>query len=193
MTHVSWAPRRELVASEWLRHGRWLGSLGRAVGWWIGDWLRYGNASYGERYTAAARITGYDRQTLMNMVYVASRIDISRRREILSFSHHAEVASLRAAEQEQWLERAEREGLSVRSLREAVRQGSRRDRRQLAAHNAARGELLPPASHPRNPPKACVTNPAEAVCPECGYRFAVGSTRGRGAPGMPERSSLSRD
>jgi signal transduction histidine kinase len=152
LTRISWTPRRELDATDWLRQGRWLGSLGRAVGWWIGDWLRYGNARYGERYAAAERITGYDRQTLMNMVYVASRVEAPRRRELLSFSHHAEVAALPAPEQERWLERAERDGFSVRVLRREVQ----RDHR----HERAAGAQ--PA-------------PAEATCPGCGRRFSLGS------------------
>jgi len=152
LTRISWTPRRELDATDWLRQGRWLGSLGRAVGWWIGDWLRYGNARYGERYAAAERITGYDRQTLMNMVYVASRVEAPRRREPLSFSHHAEVAALPAPEQERWLELAERDGLSVRVLRGEVR----RDRRHERAD-----------AHERPQP--------EATCPGCGRRFALGA------------------
>ena len=47
---------------------------------------------YGERYELAAKVTGYDAQTLMNMFYVASRFEISRRREKLSFSRHAAPA-----------------------------------------------------------------------------------------------------
>jgi hypothetical protein len=95
--------------------------LGRGVGWWIGDWLRFGNAAYGERYRPATRITGYDRQTLMNLVYVASRIEPERRRERLSWSHHSEVAAFEPADQDGWLDRAERDRLSVRCLREAIR------------------------------------------------------------------------
>jgi hypothetical protein len=153
LTRTSWTPRRELAATDWLRQGCWLGSLGRAVGWWIGDWLRYGNARYGERYAAAERITGYDRQTLMNMAYVASRVELSRRREVLSFSHHAEVAALPAAEQERWLELAGSAGLSVRMLRQMVR----RDRRHEQPADDQRAR-------------------AEAVCPGCGHRFALGSS-----------------
>src|SRR5687768_3997103 len=90
LTSKSWSPRGAPTVADWVRLGRGLGALGRASGWWIGDWLRYGNARYGERYGAAARITGYDVQSLMNMAYVAGRFEVSRRRESLSFSHHAE-------------------------------------------------------------------------------------------------------
>ena len=44
----------------------------RTAAWWIGDWVQYGAARYGAKYAVAARVTGYDRQTLMNMVYLAA-------------------------------------------------------------------------------------------------------------------------
>jgi hypothetical protein len=133
-----------------VRCGRSLGTVGRACGWWLGDWVRYGNARYGERYKLAAQITGYDAQTLMNMAYVASRFAGSRRREGLSFSHHAELAALSQGEQDRWLDTVAAEHLSVRALREALRKA----RRQPAAHADLRGHEA-------------------IVCPSCGHRFAT--------------------
>jgi len=117
LTGTSWTPSRELDMRAWLEHGRRFGMVGRGVAWWIGDWLIYGNARYGERYARAARATGYDTQSLMNMVYVASRFPATRRRASLSWSHHAELAALPPNEQDRWLELAEHERMSVRSLR----------------------------------------------------------------------------
>jgi hypothetical protein len=57
----------------------------------------------------------------MNMVYVASRFEVSRRREKLSFGHHAELASLPRPDQERWLERAQAEKLPVHVLRRELR------------------------------------------------------------------------
>jgi hypothetical protein len=128
LTPVAWIAGQELDFEDWARAGRRMGMTGRSAGWWLGDWLRYGNARYGERYARAARITGYDTQTLMNMVYVASRIDASRRRENLSWSHHAEVAPLEPDRQEHWLRMADVDHLSVRDLREAVRTGRAAER-----------------------------------------------------------------
>ena len=121
---TSWSAPGELSFVDWVEDGRRLARLGRP-GWWIGDWLRYGAEAFGERYEPAARTTGYDRQSLMNMVYVASKIDPARRREQLSWSHHAELAALEPADQDRWLDHAVTERLSVRSLREAIR-GQRR-------------------------------------------------------------------
>jgi hypothetical protein len=163
LTETSWSPRRELTLADWLRHGRCLGSVARASGWWIGDWSRYGGARYGEKYDAAAKITGYDVQSLMNMAYVASRFEISRRREKLSFSHHAELAALAPDEQEHWLDIAEGEGLSVRTLRDRLRRQARSERKigpSLSVGAEASKEVEQPRSSDR-----------ELVCPHCGHHF----------------------
>jgi hypothetical protein len=127
LTSVSWTAGAEMGFEEWVANGRRLGAVGRSVGWWIGDWLRYGNARYGEKYTQAAKITGYDTQTLMNMVYVAGSIDPVLRREKLSWSHHAEVAAMEPEHQQHWLDRAEESRLSVRDLRLLLRKSRIRD------------------------------------------------------------------
>lgn len=126
ITSVSWSLASDVSLGEWALHGGRLGSLGRAVGWWIGDWLRYGNARFGERYARAARITRYDVQTLMNMAYVASRFPIDQRREGLSWSHHAAVAQLDEESRRHWLDLADAERMSVRCLRDAVRRASKK-------------------------------------------------------------------
>jgi hypothetical protein len=114
-----------LEFETWLEHGRRLGVVGRGVAWWIGDWLSYGNVRFGEKYSRAARITGYDRQSLMNMAYVASRFPPERRRAEVSWSHHAEVAALPPAKQDAWLDFAQRNRLSVGSLRQELRSARR--------------------------------------------------------------------
>lgn len=95
------------------------------MAWWIGDWLLYGNKRYGERYARAARITGYDVQSLMNMVWVASSFEPARRRDALSWSHRAEVAALTPEEQDDWLTRAEAQRMFVRCLRTEIRAARR--------------------------------------------------------------------
>ena len=150
---VAWSAAGDLSLLEWSQSGRRLGVIGRASGWWIGDWLNYGNSRFGERYVRAARITGYDVQTLMNMVYVTSKFEPSRRRDNLSWSHHAELAALEPEDQDYWLERAEAERLSVRCLREEVR----RQRRLEAQPEPEEIDSTEPDS--------------ELVCPHCGAHF----------------------
>jgi hypothetical protein len=72
LSAVAWTPGAEMSAQKWAEFGQRLGRLGDA-NWWLGDWVRYGNAQYGKRYKLAANLTGYDPQTLMNYGYVASR------------------------------------------------------------------------------------------------------------------------
>jgi hypothetical protein len=154
ITDVSWRAPDEMSFSEWLEYGQRLGVMGRSAGWWIGDWLCYGNHVFGERYVRASRITGYDAQTLMNMAYVASRFDASRRRGKLSWSHHAEIAAMEPEEQDHWLALAEKDRLSVRCMRESIR-------RERLRNKAAE---QPPAPEPHG-------DDPDMVCPECGHRF----------------------
>lgn len=153
LTNVSWSAADGMSFEQWVLSGRQLGAIGRGVGWWIGDWLRYGNGRYGEKYAQASKITGYDTQTLMNMVYVASNVHPSWRREQLSWSHHAEVAAMSIEEQDRWLELAERSRLSVQDLRQLLRKARQRENRAELA-------VVPEA-------------PPAAVCPSCGHAFAA--------------------
>lgn len=124
---VAWEPSKDdLQPPEWAAIGRELGGISRCNQWWLGDWVRYGNAKFGEKYSRASKITGYDAQTLMNMVYVSSRIEISRRRENLSWSHHEAVAPLEPELQDHWLDRAIADKFSVSDLRVELRSARRR-------------------------------------------------------------------
>src|ERR1700739_1578606 len=121
LTPIAWVPQGDIDLAEWSRIVQRLGTIDRCSPWWIGDCLRYGNAKFGEKYTRAAKLTGYDVQTLMNRVYVAAHIAISRRRENLSWSHHDAVASLDANEQDRWLDLAGEQKMSVADLRLELR------------------------------------------------------------------------
>jgi len=162
LTRVAWRPHGELGLAEWSAVGRRFGEIGRASQWWLGDWIRYGNERFGERYTRAAKLTGYDAQSLMNMVYVSSRFAVYRRRENLSWSHHAALAALERDGQEHWLERASAQRLSVADLRVELR--SRR--RALAAAGAGDQPPARPAANQPSPERA--TGSETRVCPNCG-------------------------
>jgi hypothetical protein len=166
---TSWSPRHELDLPEWIDQGRRLGALGRASNWWLGDWVRYGNARYGERYEVAARITGYEVQSLMNMAYVASRFAISRRRETASWSHHAELAALAPPDQDLWLDRVEREQLSVLALRIERRVLEGRPERQ--AISAGSGRSARAAKDADEAGEGASTDAEPVVCPNCGHGF----------------------
>jgi hypothetical protein len=154
---IAWSPRGPLEYPEWLAAGNQLGKIGRATGWWIGDWLRYGAQRWGEKYRDAARITGYDTATLRNLAWVASEFPLSRRRDKLTWSHHAAVASLPPADQDFWLDTALLEKMSVSDLRGEVRAARRRETR--AECEAMVADPQPAA--------------AAAVCPTCGQVIAA--------------------
>jgi len=111
--------------SDWVKIGTKLDRLDGTVKWMIADWLAFGERKYGERYAEALKFTDYSIGTLMNMKYVASSIEISRRSETLSFAHHVEVASFKPQTQIRWLNTAERHGYSRLELREAIKTGRR--------------------------------------------------------------------
>lgn len=109
-----------LSFEDWQQAGETLGRIGRACQWWIGDWLNYGERAYGEKYSQAIEVTGYDYGTLQNFAYVAGRVEMSRRRDVLSFGHHQSIAALEQPQQDGWLEEAAAEGWSVSELRKQV-------------------------------------------------------------------------
>lgn len=110
-----------LSYDEWARAGQTLARIERACMWWIGDWWHYGVHAYGERASQVLDMDTYVFQTFMDAGWVAGKIPTSRRREVLSWSHHREVAALDPHEQDYWLDRAEQEGLSRNDLRRDIR------------------------------------------------------------------------
>jgi hypothetical protein len=93
--------------------------------WWLGDWLVFGERRYGTRYREAVAATGLDYQTLRNYAVVARRFELSRRRDNLSFQHHAEVCALPEAQQERWLDLANQNHWSKQELRLRIRRMKR--------------------------------------------------------------------
>jgi hypothetical protein len=106
---------------RWVVIGRQLSTVDTSLAWCLGDWLIYGEAAYEGRYRDAIEQTSLEYQTLRNYAWVARRFSLSRRRDSLSFGHHAEVAGLPEAEQDYWLRTAENLGWSRNRLRREVR------------------------------------------------------------------------
>ena len=121
--------RSGLTFDEWLSAGRQITRMSTASIWWVADWVLYGERAYGSRYRAALELTPYGYKTLRNYAWVARRFELSRRRDALSFQHHAEVAGLQEPEQDLWLSRAE----TLRWSRNELR-------RQLASRRSAPGD-----------------------------------------------------
>jgi hypothetical protein len=120
--HVSMALAPNLTFQEWLNVGHSLAQLSEASQWWIGDWVNYGEGqTYGEKYDEALKLTDYAYGTLRNYASVSKAFHLSRRRDNLSFKHHAEVAPLPEAKRNKYLNMAEDNGWSVADLREHIR------------------------------------------------------------------------
>jgi hypothetical protein len=110
-----------ITFEQWENVGKFWGEVRESKQFWIGDWSNAGEQKYGEKYAQAIDSTGYDYAVIANMRYVCSRVELSRRRENLSFEHHKEVAPLEPEQQTQWLNTAESENLNVKELRASVK------------------------------------------------------------------------
>jgi hypothetical protein len=168
LARVGWLHPEEMEFSEWVAAGRRLGEIGRGSQWWIGDWLLYGTAQFGERYVEASRITGYDPKSLRNMRYVASQFDLSLRRDNLNWSHHALLAGLDPEERSQWLDRAVADRMSVDDLRCELRAAGRGNYANLEAESASTRPEVEGA----------------VICPNCGTEVPLdGAVRKALEPG----------
>jgi predicted HicB family RNase H-like nuclease len=112
---------RKISLERWLAIGRQLSTVVTSSAWCLGDWMIYGEKTFTGRYREAIEQTSLDYQTLRNYAWVARRFPRARRRENLSFAHHAEVASMPQPEQDFWLRKAENLGWSRNKLRREVR------------------------------------------------------------------------
>lgn len=137
----------DITFDEWEAIGDTLARLDRAVQWLIGDWLNYGEAHYRETYAQALDDTKYSYQTLANMASVASKVESSRRRENLTWTHHCEVASLPPDVQDGLLEWAEETKASTRELRSAVRVYKGYEHERVNGHQSSAAPLSIEAQH----------------------------------------------
>jgi hypothetical protein len=118
-TGVSFDPL--LPYEAWRAVGARIGTYSSASAWWLGDWLIFGQTKYGRRYKEAVAVTGLEYQTLRNYAVVARRFAPCRRREALTFHHHAELCALPDSDQERWLDLAVTHGWSRTELRRQLR------------------------------------------------------------------------
>lgn len=149
LADVSLVPTREVSLEEWAACGPVLKAeyltLQKRATWIqfaIGDWLNFGEAHYGDEIWNYLSPADYDADTLHNFKSVSKHVASSLRNENLTYSHHVAVAGLLADRQAVWLDKAERERMTVAALREQV--------------NAEKG--IDPRAH-------------LVTCPNCGVRF----------------------
>lgn len=116
---------------DWYSCGEWLKHAEKAVGFWIGDWIRYGEqAKWGDTYTQAMGEFGLDYSTLRKYKYVSTQIPNAIRQADLGFTHHEAVAALDTSEQKELLSEAVTQEWTVDDLKKEIKQ--RKRKRQLA-------------------------------------------------------------
>ncbi|WP_231648496.1 LmbU family transcriptional regulator [Saccharothrix sp. NRRL B-16348] len=145
-TPVGLAFPRDVTFESWEQAGQRISRIASSSAWYLGDWLVFGQDRYTDRYRRAVEAVGLDYQTLRNYAWIARKFEASRRRQGLPFQHHAEVAALPPAEQDEWLDRAQREGWSRTALRRALREsrdpGSRSSARVVMPRVNADGDAV---------------------------------------------------
>ncbi len=96
------------------------GTVTRGCMFILGDAINYAENKWGDKYEHWIAVTGLEYQTLRNAGWIARKIELSRRRDTLTFEHHKLVARLEPDEQTRWLDLAEREGFSKRRLAKSL-------------------------------------------------------------------------
>lgn len=107
---------------QWEDCGKFIRKAEGAVHFWIGDWLNYGEAHYGETYTQAIDATNYDYQTIANDKWLSNKIQLSLRKETISNNHYQTIASLPEKEKEYWVDELVKDLIPVRELKQKIRQ-----------------------------------------------------------------------
>jgi hypothetical protein len=137
----------DLPFEQYARVARLAGQFKAATSFWLGDLVNFGDRLYGDKYVEAMEATGLRYETLSNYAMVCRKVARSRRRDLLRFGHHAEVASLEPHLQTEWLGAAEANGWSRNELRDALR-ASRNSapEPEEPAWTSARPEVVTPAT-----------------------------------------------
>lgn len=141
LTRTSYEPPPNMDFESWERDGELLQRIEGSHMWWLGDWCNFGEAHYGEKYAQALEATSYSYQTLQNAAWVARKIEISSRLEIVPWSFHQEVVPLgEPAEMREFLEKAHANGWTRNELRAEVKRHKRRTRNAAIAEEVFAAE-----------------------------------------------------
>lgn len=111
---------RDVTQAEWMSVFKALRVIEGSVQFWIGDCLAYREQKWG-MYDEMIEETGYEKGSLRYIKIVAEKIESARRRADLTFSHHLEVVKLSPEKQDEYLDKAAKNKLSVKDLRRLIR------------------------------------------------------------------------
>lgn len=143
----------ELSFEQWCDIGQRVGRIARTSLFLVGDWLVYGQDRWNggerfeklgegqaERYVQAMKETGLELRTLMDAAYVARNVPNIQRRPHLTFEHHKTVAKVKDEHQrEDWLSKADAQGLSTRRLRKSIMLGRIARETEMETNSTDRG------------------------------------------------------
>jgi len=102
---------------KWLEVGTLLTGMESSLNWWIGDWLVFGEHTYGQKYSQAESVTKHRQDYLKACNFVSHKVPAQNRIQGLSWSHHREVAALSIGDQKKWLKQALENEWTVSELR----------------------------------------------------------------------------
>jgi hypothetical protein len=128
----------DLSAADWAKIGADLSRANSMLAWLVGDWWNAGHR-YGERRAMVEDEdwSGPSFQSCQDCGWVCRQFATSRRREVLTFSHHREVAPLARLEADSLLDWCLPRGLRRRrSVRELRDEAQRRRNKPLRHRDA---------------------------------------------------------
>lgn len=108
---------KNITFEEWQEIGSHLSALAKGMLFWVGDWLNYGEKTYGESYAQAMDITGYSYATVKMAKYISSKFPPEDRNEKLTFTHYSAVVGEDKTKALQLLDKAANDELSVKELK----------------------------------------------------------------------------
>lgn len=120
-TSLDLSSRPDLPLESCIALAAFFGQVNHASRWWIADLHEFVDLRHGEYVAQVMEATKLAPQTIENIISVGKRVPPSRRRDGVSFSSHAEVASLPPNDQRHWLKVAYDENLSKAELRARLR------------------------------------------------------------------------
>ena len=106
LTKTGWTLPESMTEADWKEAGAMLAKVEGALNWWLGDWWAFGEHGYGDRkaLVESDEWEGPAYQTCKNVALVCDAFEKSRRRDLVTFSIHAECASLPAEEADKVLD-----------------------------------------------------------------------------------------
>jgi len=109
--------------NQWQKAGGTLKKLAKGTQWWVADWLNFGEARYGEKYSQYIEDLGLAAGTINNYQSIGGRMPPERRREELSFGHHESVLAVEdPALQDELLQKSIDENWTRDQLRQFIKE-----------------------------------------------------------------------